>query len=192
MTDIERSRFTQEQIIGFIKQAEAGLPIKELCRKGGFSDATFYKWRAKYGGMDVRCLVNTGHSRLRLPSSIWMFMQTLLAIGSQGVSVATGGCKTPQPQAHALYADKRSLAVLCDAELLGALGASPEASIPTPFAIPSAHGRPQVPPCELSPSSANIPNQGQLAGRAILHVVGNVATSAGSFLSVFQPKPVPS
>ena len=39
---------------GFIKQAEAGLPIKQLCRKGGFSDATFYKWRAKYGGMEVR------------------------------------------------------------------------------------------------------------------------------------------
>ena len=35
------------------KQAEAGLPIKELCRQGGFSDATFYKWRAEYGGMDV-------------------------------------------------------------------------------------------------------------------------------------------
>jgi putative transposase len=53
MTDMKRSRFTEEQIIGFIKQAEAGMPIKELCRKGGFSDATFYKWRAKYGGMDV-------------------------------------------------------------------------------------------------------------------------------------------
>ena len=50
---MKKSRFTDEQIIGFIKQAEAGLPIKELCRKGGFSDATFYKWRAKYAGMQV-------------------------------------------------------------------------------------------------------------------------------------------
>jgi putative transposase len=53
MTDMKKSRFTKELIIGFIKQAEAGMPIKELCRKGGFSDATFCKWRAKYGGMDV-------------------------------------------------------------------------------------------------------------------------------------------
>ena len=50
---MKKSRFSEEQIIGFIKQAEAGMPIKEICRKGGFSDATFYKWRAKFGGMDV-------------------------------------------------------------------------------------------------------------------------------------------
>lgn len=50
---MRKSRYSEEQIIGFLKQADAGMPIKELCRKGGFSDATFYKWRAKFGGMDV-------------------------------------------------------------------------------------------------------------------------------------------
>ena len=47
------SKYSEEQIIGFLKQVEAGMPVKDVCRKGGFSDATFYKWRAKYGGMDV-------------------------------------------------------------------------------------------------------------------------------------------
>lgn len=50
---MKTSRFSEEQIIGFLKRAEAGLPIKDICRKGGFSDATFYKWRAKYGDMEV-------------------------------------------------------------------------------------------------------------------------------------------
>ena len=50
---MKKSRFSEEQIIGFLKQADSGMPIKELCRKGGFSEATFYKWRAKFGGMDV-------------------------------------------------------------------------------------------------------------------------------------------
>jgi putative transposase len=50
---MKKSRFTDEQIINFLKQAEGGVPVKELCRKHGFSDATFYKWRGRLGGMDV-------------------------------------------------------------------------------------------------------------------------------------------
>jgi putative transposase len=48
-----KKRFTDEQIIGFLKEAEAGVPVKELCRKHGFSDAAFYTWRSKFGGMSV-------------------------------------------------------------------------------------------------------------------------------------------
>ncbi len=50
---MKRSRFSKEQIIGILKKHQAGLGAKELCRKHGVSDATFYKWRSKYGGMEV-------------------------------------------------------------------------------------------------------------------------------------------
>jgi putative transposase len=46
-------RFTEEQIIGVLKEAEAGAKTKDLCRKHGISDATFYNWKAKYGGMTI-------------------------------------------------------------------------------------------------------------------------------------------
>lgn len=45
--------YTEERIIGFIKQVDTGMALKELCRKHGFSDASCYKWRSKYGGMSV-------------------------------------------------------------------------------------------------------------------------------------------
>jgi putative transposase len=47
------SRFTEEQIIGILREHEAGLKTAEVCRKHGISSATFYKWKAKFGGMDV-------------------------------------------------------------------------------------------------------------------------------------------
>jgi putative transposase len=50
---MRRSRFTDEQIIGILKEHQAGMTAAELCRKHGISDATFYNWRSKYGGMDV-------------------------------------------------------------------------------------------------------------------------------------------
>lgn len=48
-----RKRFTEEQIIGVLKEAEAGVKIPDLCRQHGISDGTFYTWRAKYGGLTV-------------------------------------------------------------------------------------------------------------------------------------------
>ena len=50
---MKRSRFTEEQIIGILKEQEAGAKTAGVCRKHGISDATFYKYKAKYGGMDV-------------------------------------------------------------------------------------------------------------------------------------------
>ncbi len=50
---MRRSRYKEEQIIGILKEHQAGLSAQDLCRKYGISDATFYKWRSRYGGMDV-------------------------------------------------------------------------------------------------------------------------------------------
>jgi putative transposase len=51
--DMKPKRFTEEQIIGILKQAQAGMKIVDLCRMHGISDVTFYNWRTKYGGMEV-------------------------------------------------------------------------------------------------------------------------------------------
>ena len=50
---MKRSRFTEEQIIGILREQEAGVPTAEVCRRHGVSSATFYKWKAKFGGLDV-------------------------------------------------------------------------------------------------------------------------------------------
>lgn len=48
-----KKRFSEEQIIGFLREAEAGLPVKDLCRRHGFSEASYYLWKSKFGGMTV-------------------------------------------------------------------------------------------------------------------------------------------
>jgi len=50
---VKKSKFSDSQIMSILKQAEGGTPVPELCREHGMSTATFYKWRAKYGGMDA-------------------------------------------------------------------------------------------------------------------------------------------
>ena len=50
---MRRGKFSEEQVIGILKEHEAGLTAAEICRKYGISDATFYKWRSRYGGMEV-------------------------------------------------------------------------------------------------------------------------------------------
>jgi putative transposase len=48
-----KKRFSEEQIIGFLREANRGVAVKELCRRHGFSDASYYLWRSKFGGMEV-------------------------------------------------------------------------------------------------------------------------------------------
>ena len=48
-----KKRFTEEQIIGFLREGDKGVALKELCRKHGFSEASYYAWRSKFGGMEV-------------------------------------------------------------------------------------------------------------------------------------------
>jgi putative transposase len=71
---MKKIRVTDEQIIGFLKRAERGMPLKELCRLGGFNDATFYMWRARFGGMQAN-----GPMRLREIDGENAKLKTLLA-----------------------------------------------------------------------------------------------------------------
>ena len=71
---MKRSRFSEEQIIGFLKEHEAEVSIAELCRKHGMSDASFYKWKAKYGGLEV-----SEAKRLKAPEDENTRLKRLLA-----------------------------------------------------------------------------------------------------------------
>jgi putative transposase len=56
---MKTSRYTEPQILAILRQAEGGMPVAELCRAHGMSNASFYKWRAKYGGMDASMIAQT-------------------------------------------------------------------------------------------------------------------------------------
>jgi putative transposase len=69
---MKRKRFTEEQIVGILKEHEAGVSVSELCRKHGVSDASIYKWKAKYGGLEVSEAkrLNRAYSTVRANSKL--------------------------------------------------------------------------------------------------------------------------
>ena len=69
-----KKRFTEEQIIGFMREADAGVKVKDLCRRHGFSEASYYLWRSKFGGLDV-----SEAKRLKALESENMRLKKLLA-----------------------------------------------------------------------------------------------------------------
>lgn len=84
-----RKRYTEEQIIGILKESEAGANTQELCRKHGMSDASFYKWKAKYGGMDVsdarrlKTLENENSRLKRIVADLTLDNQALKELNSK-------------------------------------------------------------------------------------------------------------
>ncbi|SMD14034.1 Transposase [Primorskyibacter flagellatus] len=81
---MRKSRFTEAQIIGIIKEQEAGMPTAEVCRKHGLSSATFYKLKAKYGGMEVSDAARLPMSRRGRGLCMWLSSSTSLPAASLG------------------------------------------------------------------------------------------------------------
>lgn len=86
---MKRKRYTEEQIIGILKEAESGLPVDQLIRKHGISGGTFYRWKSKYGGMDVseakrlKALEEENRQLKRLVADLSLDVQMLKDINSK-------------------------------------------------------------------------------------------------------------
>ena len=102
-----KKRFTDEQIIGFLREAEAGVAVKDLCRKHGFSEASYYLWRSKFGGMsvpDAKRLreLETENARLKMSPSQTIRPQRLLAEKGK-IRLAVLMSPNPLHQSNPLY-----------------------------------------------------------------------------------------
>lgn len=83
---MKKTRYSEEQIVGVLKEADAGIPVSEVCRKYGISDATYYNWKAKYGGMTasdvkrLKQLEDENHRLKQLVADLTLDNQALKAV----------------------------------------------------------------------------------------------------------------
>jgi putative transposase len=109
---VRRQRYSEEQIIGILKEAEAGVPLADLVRKHGISTASFYAWRKKYGGMEVsdakklRALEDENRRLKKLVADLSLDNQLLKEISEKNGDAcsASGGCAVASPRARYLGA----------------------------------------------------------------------------------------
>ena len=87
---MKKSRFTESQIVGVLKQVDAGAKVEDVCREHGISSATYYNWKSKYGGMeasDLRRMKNLEEEKVRLK---WILPISAVLVGPQRISLKKG------------------------------------------------------------------------------------------------------
>ena len=92
---MRKNRFSEERIIGILKEQRAGLPVADLCRKRGISDASLYTWRSKYGGMEVSDVRShlPSSTRIRIETTLGFFVKS--GCGRYLLSQARAGHSSP-------------------------------------------------------------------------------------------------